>query len=488
MQADMRRMGKVMARTHPAVDRVLSREEWTQKVAEATEALPESLSQAEYLLRMQELLRALECGHVIVYPKGYILWRIFGKPDQVFPVRLERLDDGGMMIAALAPGIDSQWIGRRLKSIENIPVEELLEGAMVFEGGSDGTNASGAGNRAARNVGSYLNWRYGQIDTFHVLWVGDNGESNPGSLPAFDRKAYKKTASAKTKNARQDSTAAHKPSITRRYRPIHYGFDTLRKVAVVDINSFSGYDPYNLRWPLVLQKVFAKAQADGAKALVLDLRENGGGRASNVRRVLARVLTEESALYDSWSMPRSGLRHASMLNRVLLGPAVIFGKGSQRLFPHVLRHDVRPARKHFEGPVVTLINSSTFSAASITASVLKSTGRAELVGQQAGGNYHQTYAGLFSHVSLRKTGLRLRVPHLYIPVAVDSARQDFKQTLLPDLNVPRDKAMVLHKEDQLLLLALERAAQLAGSEKEASSGSNLRPGAAVKNEEIQKME
>ena len=95
--------------------------------------------------------------------------------------------------------------------------------------------------------------------------------------------------------------------------------------------------------------------------------------------------------------------------------------------------------------------------------MLKSSGRATLVGREAGGNCHETYAGLFSTVALRGSGLVLRVPHLLIPVAVDPSIQSFGESLQPDVTWPLKREAVLSGGDEVLLLGLELAGGQRGA-------------------------
>ena len=449
MERDARRIARRLRLAHPAVGRTASAGALDATLAGILADLPDTATALAFARRVRPLLDALRGGHVGLYPRGR-RWRSVGsRPDAAaFPLSPRRLTDGRIVAARLAPGIDSALLGEEIVAIDGEPVAALLAEAEALGGGSDGPNLTGAAERAARRLPAHLAWRDGARDTFHV-------ELRPGGDPGADPYAATLPAyrPADHPRARERDRARR-----RRWRPLGYGFDTARRVAVIDVNSFSGYDPLNLRWPVATRRAFRRARREGAAALVLDLRGNGGGRSANVATLLRQVVREPTPLYGAWSMPRSGWRGASLANKVLLAPSAALARGDSARFGRWMRHRVRPRRRGgFDGPVVALVDGGTFSAAAVTAAVLKSSGRATLVGQEAGGNYHETYAGLFTTVPLRGAGLRLRLPHLLIPVAVDPRVQGFGVSLQPDVAWPVTREAVLSGVDEVLLRGLEEA-------------------------------
>ena len=431
MAHDVRKLGRLLRTTHPAVGLTVRPGALDTLATGIVAELPPRATVAEFASLAQPLIDTLRGGHVLLYPRG-LPWRsTLGRTKRLFPLRLQRLPTGEIYVAGVRTGADSALVGRRVTRLEGYPIDSLVREAAKFKGGSDGTDLSGSYDRATADLSAYLNWQLGQRDSFRVSLAG--AVDTTILLAAVDERDLPKAPPT---------------------RPINYGFDSVRRIAVVDLNSFSGYDPYNLLYPLVLRRVFAKAHRDSARALLLDLRGNGGGRSANVRRVLSYLVRARTPVYERWDFPASGWWRGGLPMKVATLPAMLLGRGERRRYGRLIRNDAKPRRRAFAGPITVLIDGGTFSAAAVTAAVLKSSGDALLLGQPAGGNYHETYAGLFTTRSLRRTGMRVRVPHFRIAVAVEEARQPFGKTLQPDVALPYTLDNVLDPRDRMLLQAL----------------------------------
>jgi len=128
---------------------------------------------------------------------------------------------------------------------------------------------------------------------------------------------------------------------------------------------------------LDVQRALGTLTGQGAQALVLDLRENGGG------------LVDEALLVSSIFLPRGLV-------------ATEEGRGA----PVSLL--VRPASVRFSGPVIVLVNRLTASASEIVAGALQDAG-AQLVGEQTyGKGTIQTVFPLPAEWALRLTTARYR--------------------------------------------------------------------------------
>ena len=452
MERDARRVERVLRRGHPAVGRTVAATDLTATLERIVAELPDSATVLEFARRVHPLVDTLRGGHVGLYPRGAALRALGAGTDGTFPLAPKRLTDGRVIVAGVAPGLDSALVGEEIVAIDGAPVEDLVAEAGLFGGGSDGPNTTGVDERAARRLPTYLAWRDGARDSFHVeLRSGAPASESRGGDRADT--SYALTLASFRRDDHPEAAARQKAR-RKSWRPLGYGFDSLRRVAVIDVNSFDGYDPLNLRWPVALRRLFARARRDGAEGLVLDLRGNGGGRSANVATLLRQVVTEPTQIYEPWLLPRGGWAVASPVNKASLAPSAVLGRGPTARFGRWMRHRVQPRPGGFAGPIAVLVDGGTFSAAAAVAAVLKSSGRATVIGQEAGGNYHETYAGLFTTVPLRATGLQLRLPHLLIPVAVDATRQPTDLTLQPDIAWPVTREAVLAGRDEVLLRAL----------------------------------
>ena len=444
MQKDLYRLEKVIRKTHPAAGRTVSDSSLLSLRNEIAKNLPPQATTIEYAKLIHPLIDTLQGGHIGMYPRG-ALWRYnYQSSKHVLPLSIKQLSDGQIVISALKPNQDSLLLGAEILMVNGRAMKDIVREAYVFSAGSDGPNRSGAQDRAVKNLPTFLRWTLGKQDSFQVALRIANRDT---TLTLFSR--------ASTSKPDQKEQAQRKMRAKQHDKTINYGYDESRKTAIIDLNSFSGYDPFNIIYPIALRGVFAKAEQDSAQTIILDLRDNGGGRSSNILRLLRYFVKENTIVFEPWTFPTSGWIHASPVNKGLFTVPILLGKNKTARFGRLMRHQIKPRKSGYQGDLIVLINSGSFSAATISASVLKSNGRAVLMGQEAGGNYNETYAGLFSMVGLRKSGLIVRMPHLLIPTAVDETKQPFGKTLQPDISVPITIIDVLDPRDRLLLQALE---------------------------------
>jgi carboxyl-terminal processing protease len=109
-----------------------------------------------------------------------------------------------------------------------------------------------------------------------------------------------------------------------------------------------------------LDAALKQAQADGARGIILDLRNNGGGWVQSAQEMIGRFVAAEKgpALYEE------------------LDP-----NGTERTPQPILAGDL----KAYDIPLIVLVNQGTASASEIVAGALRDYGRATIVGEKTFG-------------------------------------------------------------------------------------------------------
>ena len=192
--------------------------------------------------------------------------------------------------------------------------------------------------------------------------------------------------------------------------------------ALLTIRSFVNY-----RKPVdadsLYRSIFSQLRARGAKHLIVDLRDNGGGSddASSslirylanapvqpVRRVRRRTIRVDSTLaaaFDTW-----GDRGP------IFSPAEsLFVQDSDGWFTERQRDvTLAPAADAFTGNVSVLVGRRNGSGASMLLAVLQQvgarSGRLRLVGEETGGSAEGPTAGQILFLQLPNSGIRVRIP------------------------------------------------------------------------------
>ncbi|MGB3466095.1 MAG: S41 family peptidase, partial [Cyclobacteriaceae bacterium] len=204
------------------------------------------------------------------------------------------------------------------------------------------------------------------------------------------------------------------------------------------------------------------------KALVIDIRDNGGGRRDIIRMLSSYFLSPSD---DPWVANVARVRVDTVLNKDIEqmsgrglytygSPAfdeadrkaiddfmkdfVPNGKIKDEQFSDnyymVLRSDYYPAAYYYDKPVYLLVNERTFSAASVMGSVFKGMGKVKLAGVTTDGS-----SGLSKSFALKNSQLIIRLSRM-ISFQRNGKTLDGNGTV-PDIIMPRDTIQILGLED-----------------------------------------
>ena len=192
--------------------------------------------------------------------------------------------------------------------------------------------------------------------------------------------------------------------------------------------------------------------------LVIDLRDNGGGRIAEIAYLYAYLAKEEfQFINESEVNSRAPFMQFFMANGSPLGlqivsaifsPVIITNnaiktrkKDDKLYYKFKYSKLEEPKDKSFKGEVYVLINGNSFSASSILSTNLQATNRAFFVGEETGGAYNGTVAGIYKYYTLPNSLIKVRMGLMHI----DSP---YKTT--PDgYGVKPDKVIIPTQEDRV---------------------------------------
>ena len=172
---------------------------------------------------------------------------------------------------------------------------------------------------------------------------------------------------------------------------------------------------------------FTKIDSAKTKHFVLDLRDNGGGRISEID-YLYSYLTDKDYQFitESEVKSRTPFLKSFMSNTTPNSLKV----PSALLYPIVATHNFLKTKKrdgkiyykfnkhtkikepnelNYNGKLYVLINGNSFSASSLLSTHLKATKRATFVGEETGGAYNGTVAGIYKLYQLPISKIKVRM-------------------------------------------------------------------------------
>ena len=192
-------------------------------------------------------------------------------------------------------------------------------------------------------------------------------------------------------------------------------------VAIMKIRSFNKGDfgPF-------YKESFRKIDNYKAKTLILDLRDNGGGRLNEIvdlysyladstfmfldkSEVVSKSSLMEGAYFNGGSFAIKILKaiYAPLVYSYLLFTVHKDGTAKNWYASHTRLHQL--SSNAFKGKIYVMINGGSFSASSLISSNLKKSKRVTFVGEETGGAFNGTVAGFMPVVELPHSELKIRI-------------------------------------------------------------------------------
>lgn len=289
--------------------------------------------------------------------------------------------------------------GDEITSINGKSSSEILAQLMRFTE-SDG-NIEGYAYWLIR---SGFNWRYylyiESPETFEINYKKLNtGEEDQVTIQALTNEDL--LANYRKKNPTQEKAEESVKDV--------YELDFNQTYAVLKLKSFtrSKLEKYDLKSTKFYQEIFESINAKGVSTLIIDLRNNSGGRKEFANDLVPFIMQIDS-------------------NDPYLRKSISWaGK----------KKEIKLPKKHkssFQGDVFVVVNSRTFSAASSAARFLKEYANAIVVGQETATRYEGFSAGSKQYVTVPHTDIEIGIPRYQTIYPVSQKQTTTNRGLIPD--------------------------------------------------------
>jgi C-terminal processing protease CtpA/Prc len=458
-QADFDLMRKALEEAHTGLYRYSTKAEMDRAFNSGRAKLSRPVTKAEFYAIATETLASIRCGHTGVGPDEEI--QTATASARLFPLRM--LVEGRRLVVLFNDTADDQTIrpGMEVREINGRKPSDLLDLILPKLSG-DGDIETGKRSRLGRSFG--LNyWLFvEQADVFTVKAQDLSGKTVTTKLAGV-------TQADRTKN-QNPVNAELKASLdklewSRENLGLRFLVDP--QIAQIRIKGFGGRD-----YPEWIEKTFKTLSEKGTKALVLDLRGNGGG-ADMYGAMLVSYLTDKPFRYfdhiNIKTIQPSFKEHSDWRTereeqlRKVLEPNPAGGYFvTEKLHPGVAQQ--QPGKYPFLGKVLVLIDGGTFSTAADFCAVTHHLKRATFIGEETGGGYYGNNSGLQTIVTLPNSKTRLRLPMYEYWNAVPGYAGSRRGTR-PDHVVETKATNLLRGLDEQLELALKLATQAVNQEK-----------------------
>lgn len=345
-------------------------------------------------------------------------------------------------------------VGSELISVNNLQVNNLLnEYKNYFT--SDGFNTTFKTNRVARSFSNFFTNEHGVLDSINYQFKRNDSLQNVlikrQIVDSSSLKSKKIIVSKSEKKAKskKDNLLGYEATTKLYMRNLHF-LEKDSSIAVIKINGFKigNYEK-------CYDEFFKKIKKYKSKTLILDIRNNGGGRLSEISNLYSYlsdttfVFVEKSEITSKTSLLYAdyfkGSNFLTFPIKLIASPFyysyILLKSKKSADGKYYYSSNAKPKKideNAFKGKIYVIINGGCFSASSIISSNLKGSKRATFVGGETGGAYNGTVAGRMPLIKMPNSKLKIRIglmaciPHYKTNIDGRGIFPD--QTILPTLN------------------------------------------------------
>ena len=453
-QADFDLTRKALEEAHSGLYRYSSKAEMDRMFDAERAKLNRPLTKAEFMAVLIETLAQIRCGHTGLTPDEETQKELAGA--RMFPLRITV--EGRRLIVQSNDTPDDRTIRPGMEIIEingRKPVDILNR--ILPKLAADGDIETGKRVRLQRNFGQNYWLFVEKTEDFTVRARDAAGTTVTSKLLGVEDSNRKKNLTHNPMNAELQASIG---KLEWSSENLAMRFLKDPDIAEIHIGGFGGS-----KYPQWMEDTFRTLREKGTRALIIDLRGNGGG-ADMYGAMLVSYLTDKPFRYfdhidvktinpsfkehSDWSGNEVRLREGMTVNPA--GGFLVTAK----LHPGVAEQP--PGKYPFLGKVFVLIDGATFSTAADFCAVAHHLKRATFIGEETGGAYYGNNSGMQTIVTLPNSKMRVRVPMYEYWNAVpgyDGKRRGTR----PDHVVETKVANLLRGVDEQLELALKLAAR-----------------------------
>ncbi|WP_299214946.1 S41 family peptidase [uncultured Aquimarina sp.] len=434
---------KKLKKLHPDVNWYISKGELDKKIDDLKNELTEPLTTKEFYKLFAPVITSIKQGHLSIHTpvKKQTKKEIKGKGKRGSPFNSLSFYTSAnkLFVKKVFKGDTTLIPGSEVISVDGEKVNDLLESFKILHA-SDGYNETFIPEFIGSRFGFFYSNTHKQKDSILLHLKLEDSLYDKYLYANYDKiktSSQKDTVrSEKRKLSRSDKKIAKETRKKIRKKNYKYGYnkktneynrnfiflesDADSPIGYLKIRSFTngGYKEF-------YKESFAKIDSAQCKSLVLDLRGNLGGRLVEIDDLYSYLTDKEyvfiekskmtgrlSFLYPFFHTKSWPTKTAATILSPVLGVYQIFKvkkENKEAYFKFKYSKLRKPKSNTFTGKIYVLINGESFSASSVLSTHLKATKRATFVGEETGGAYNGTVAGVYAKVELPNSKINMRI-------------------------------------------------------------------------------
>jgi hypothetical protein len=439
---------------HPGIDRYSPRGAFRFHMEALRERISGPMTEFEFLPLVYAAIAAIRDGHTFARPSVALASALADMRIRL-PFRIRLLGGEAFIERDYRYPTSGELAGARVRALNGVPMTDLVHRMLDWLPADAGIES--ARYRALEREATFsflLGLIEKPMDIFEVEVDG------PGGAPLRRVAVKGLTGRELERRVEAANVQAMGPQL-----PIELSWQDAVPVLTVRTFSGSAYERCGIDFADFLRDAFSEVGRRGARVLVIDVRDNGGGRDEYGKILVAHLMNRTFDYYRSLQLnaPRFKFQRYTNLPE---GPVTSLLTEGDRLqandkgtfdllgHPNLGRQSSRdPA---FDGRIFVLQNGRSFSVTAEFAAILKQNTEAVFIGEETGGGRMGNVSGASLELTLPHTGIRVSIPFVRYDMAV-SARPGPERGVTPDHAIEPTISDVLGGRDVVLEYALTQA-------------------------------
>ncbi|APY11940.1 peptidase S41 [Seonamhaeicola sp. S2-3] len=482
LQKDVDKLYNQLKKNHPRLYQYTPKETLDFKFDSLKKSIKTPMDSRVFYKKLAPVVANVRQGHIAVSSAS----KQFNKQErkelkkkkfEFYDLDFEYLE--GKLWVKANRGKDSLLVGSEVVSINDEPAKKLVE-TYKTRFSSDGYNTTLYNRYVSKGFAYYYYKDKGYLDSLKVTFKNKDSlftkilkrilkkekthekladslkNIKPPKPSKEEKKEKRRLAKKRKKDNRKYGYISKRKQYTRNFNFI--GKDS--SVAYMKIRSFT-----NGNYKKFYKESFKKMDSLKTKYFILDLRDNGGGRIAEIEKLYSYLTDREyQFILESEVTNRTPFFKYLMSNTTPNGLKVATGLLSPIILVHNLLHTKKkdgklyykfgeskikkPNPLNYKGKMYVLINGNSFSASSLLSTHLKATKRAVFVGEETGGAYNGTVAGIYKLYRLPTSKLKVRMGLMQIEAPQKQTPDGYG--VKPDVEIlPTVKDFQSHSDPQL---------------------------------------
>jgi hypothetical protein len=430
LQADVDFTYKKLKQLHPKLYWYITKEKLDYKFDSLKNSIKAPMKSFEFYKKLSTVTNAVGQGHMYISPKV----KLYTKKEIAAVAKkgngpLSQFDfeifNNKLYVVKNKSYNKKIPVGSEVVAINGKPTTELIAQYDKFFT-SDGYNKTFKSHGIIKRFGTFFTNENGIMDSLkYDFKINDSLKTYVIKRKIVDSTEIKKAKIVLTKAQRKAKSKKNDL----------LGYDSERKlymrnlrfmekdssIAIIKINGFQKGS-----YRQCYKQFFETIKKNNSKTLIIDLRNNGGGRLYEINNLYS-YLADSSFVFikPSEVTSKTSLFHVDYFKGrpfwaqpfLVAGAPIFYGyhffkthKYPDGKWYNSSNAKPKPlAENNFKGKIYVLINGGSFSASSIISSNLQGSKRAYFVGEETGGAYNGTVAGQMPLVKIPNAGLKVRV-------------------------------------------------------------------------------